>query len=55
MVLTRRERADTSIASGLGGNVKKTFERGSSEPLVILDDADLDKRFPVIIFGRLLM
>jgi hypothetical protein len=52
MVLIRRERAGTGIASALGGNVKKTFELGSSNPLIILDDADLGKGFPVAILGR---
>jgi succinate-semialdehyde dehydrogenase/glutarate-semialdehyde dehydrogenase len=54
VMFTGSEKAGASIASAAGRNIKKaTLELGGSDPLIILDDADLDAAFSAAIYGRL--
>ena len=54
VMLTGSEKAGASIAAAAGRNIKKaTLEFGGSDPLIILDDADLDAAFSASIYGRM--
>ena len=54
VMFTGSEKAGASIASAAGRNIKKaTLELGGSDPLIILDDADIDAAFSAAIYGRL--
>jgi succinate-semialdehyde dehydrogenase/glutarate-semialdehyde dehydrogenase len=54
VMLTGSEKAGASIAAAAGRNIKKaTLELGGSDPLIILDDADLDAAFSASIYGRM--
>jgi succinate-semialdehyde dehydrogenase/glutarate-semialdehyde dehydrogenase len=55
VTLTGSERAGTSVAERAGRNLKKAvLELGGSDPVVILEDADLEKTIGACIMGRLM-
>ncbi|MFN4083441.1 MAG: aldehyde dehydrogenase family protein [Bacteroidia bacterium] len=54
VTLTGSDAAGSKVAEIAGRNIKKTvLELGGSDPLIILNDADLDKHIPEIALARL--
>lgn len=53
VALTGSERAGRSVAALAGTHLKKsTLELGGSDPLIVLEDADLDKTVEWAVYGR---
>lgn len=54
VTVTGSERAGTTVAEQAGRNLKKVVvELGGSDPLIILEDADLDHAIGSAVFGRM--
>jgi succinate-semialdehyde dehydrogenase/glutarate-semialdehyde dehydrogenase len=54
VMLTGSKRAGASIASAASKNVKKaTLELGGSDPLIVLDDANIDEAVSAAVYGRM--
>jgi succinate-semialdehyde dehydrogenase/glutarate-semialdehyde dehydrogenase len=54
VMLTGSEKAGASIASSASKNIKKaTLELGGSDPLIVLDDANIDEAVSAAVYGRM--